>query len=68
MITFKQPWKWNGCINAPTTNVKVSETLHQEIDDNIKTWRIDTDTYEVKNELQTFKTEVINKSTGANLI
>ena len=67
-VDSNDPWKWDGCIKAPTTNVKVSEAIHQEIDDNIKTWRIDTDTYEVKNELQTFKTEVINKVTGSNLI
>lgn len=68
-VDSNDPWKWDGCIKAPTTaNIEVDSATHQEIDDNIKTWRIDTDTYEVKNELETFKNEVINKVTGSSLV
>ena len=68
-VNSTDPWQWDGCIKADITpsNPNLNEKI-SEMNANIKTWKIDTDTYESDKELETFKEEVINKDTGSPII
>ena len=69
-VNSTDPWQWDGCIKADVTSDGGynNNTNIPEMNANIKTWKIDTDTYESDKELETFKAEVINKVTGSPII
>jgi hypothetical protein len=60
-VDSNDPWKWDGCIYADVSG-------RSDINNNTKTWRIDTDTYTVDKELEIFKEKVINANTGDPIV
>lgn len=69
-VNSTDPWQWDGCIKADITPSDINNNNEKipEMNENIKTWKIDTNTYESDKELETFKEEVINKITGSPII
>lgn len=68
-VNSTDPWQWDGCIKADVTSDNYNDNTNiPAMNENIKTWKIDTDTYESDKELETFKEEVISKVTGSPII